>query len=85
MSKELEEKLGHDVEFQPKPFYEPTTDSIIVYLKNESSYAKRVNEHITLFVSNSDDTIVGFEIEGVKDICRIPSDYAGDNWTDNID
>lgn len=59
-----------NIEFQPKPFYEPITDSILMYLRNERSYAKRISKHFTLFASNSDDTLVGFEIKGVKDICR---------------
>lgn len=58
------------VAFEQKPFYEPITDSILMYFRNERSYAKRISKHFTLFVSNEDDSLVGFEIKGVYDICR---------------
>ncbi len=57
-------------QFAPNPFYEPITDSLLMYIRDERSYAKRISKHFTIFVSNSDDTLVGFEIKGVTDICK---------------
>lgn len=57
-----------DRPFSPTPFYERLTDSIIFYFENKSSYAKRVNRHFTVFLDNTNDGIVGFEIKGVQSI-----------------
>lgn len=54
--------------FSPRPFYERLTDSIIFYFVNTSSYAKRVNRHFTVFLDDSSNRVVGFEIKGVQTI-----------------
>ncbi len=56
--------------FSVNPYYESITDSLLVYTRNERSYAKRISKHFTIFLANSDDTFVGFEIKGVNDICK---------------
>lgn len=52
--------------FVAKPFYERKTDSLIFYVKDTRSYSKRLNELITLFLSDADNSLVGCEIKGVK-------------------
>ena len=65
---ELGELLKEGVHgpFRPEPFYEPATDSLIYYERDERSYAKRISRHLTVFLSVQDDTLVGVEIKGVK-------------------
>jgi hypothetical protein len=55
-------------EFTPTPYWEPETDSLIFYFKDEPSYSKRINDLATVFLSAIDDQLVGFEIKGIKRI-----------------
>lgn len=57
-------------EFVAKPFYEPRTDSLIFYARNVSSYGKRLNQLLTLFLSNEDHSLVGCELKGVKRLLK---------------
>lgn len=60
-------------EFRAAPFYERHTDSIILYAKDCPSYASRLNALITVFLSEADDLLVGFEVKGVTGLierCR---------------
>lgn len=50
--------------FNPLPFYESATDSLIVYMRDEKSYAKQVSQRVTLFLAIADDSLVGFELSG---------------------
>ncbi len=57
-------------DFQAKPFYEPATDSLILYVRNEQSYGKRLNARLTLFLSTKDRSVVGCEVKGVSRILK---------------
>ena len=57
-------------EFEPRPFYEPDSDSLVFYVRNEQSYRKRLNNLLTLFLSTKDDSLVGCEIKGVQPMLR---------------
>lgn len=71
MAQTLAEFLSKDLpDFRSSWYYEPITDSLLIYAENKRSYAKRISKHFTLFLANSDNTFVGFEIKGVKDICK---------------
>lgn len=51
--------------FQAQPYYEPETDSLIYYFRDEQSYSKRITKHLTLFLSCNDDSLVGCEMKGI--------------------
>lgn len=57
-------------EFQPVPYYESETDSMICYFHDIQSYSKRIDEYVTLFLAISDDSLVGVEIKGVSLIMK---------------
>ena len=57
-------------EFEPRPYYEPDSDSLVFYLRNEQSYRKRLNGLLTLFLSTKDDSLVGCEVKGVQRMLR---------------
>lgn len=57
-------------EFIARPFYEPKTDSLIYYARDARSYGKRLNELITLFLSTTDNSLVGCELKGVKRLMK---------------
>jgi hypothetical protein len=49
--------------FVPRPYYEPETDALIYYFKNEKSYSKRITKYFTVFLSIADDSLIGFEVK----------------------
>lgn len=57
-------------EFVPRPYIEPETDSLVFYIRDESSYSKRITRYFTVFLANSDDSLVGFEIKGLRTITK---------------
>ena len=61
-------KSEPSVPFTPIPFWEPETDSLIFYFKNEPSYSRRLNPLMTVFLSARDDRMVGCEVKGIKRI-----------------
>lgn len=58
-------KENHTLTFQ-KPFYEPCTDSFIFYLRNVRSFERQISKHLTLFLANDDESLVGFELSGLN-------------------
>jgi hypothetical protein len=61
-------KTAKIAEFCPAPFYEPETDSLIFYIRNEQSYSRRLNAQLTLFLATKDRSFVGCEIKGVRQL-----------------
>jgi hypothetical protein len=57
-------------EFEPKPYYESDTDSLIYYFLDVSSYSKRVTRYFTVFLANEDNSLVGIEVKGLTTIMR---------------
>lgn len=53
-------------EFEARPYYEPETDAVIFYFRNERSYSKRITRYFTIFLSIDDDSLVGFEVTGIR-------------------
>lgn len=45
-----------------RPFYEPETRSLILYVRDTRSYGKYINKYLTVFLSVEDESFVGFEI-----------------------
>ena len=64
-------------EFAPTPYYEPETDSLILYFRDESSYSKRVTEYLTVFLDNSDNSLVGIEVTGVSRMLQVAAPRSG--------
>src|SRR5487761_1645112 len=54
--------------FVPKPFYRPESDTLYFYGRDVSSYARRLNPLVAVFLANDDESLVGFKIEGVQRI-----------------
>lgn len=52
------------------PYYElnPDADALTVYFKSDPDYSKRLNDHITLYLSLETNQIVGCRIKGIKGI-----------------
>ena len=71
----LKQGLENMGPFRPKPYYEPTGDSVIFYIRDVQSYAKRLNPILTLFLSADDESLVGCEVKGVKRLLRTYGDF----------
>jgi hypothetical protein len=56
--------------FEKRPYYEPETDSLICYFRDTPSYGKRVNNHLTVFLAQADNSLVGVEVAGLTLILR---------------
>jgi len=52
--------------FQPRPYYGRDEDSLTFYFNNAESYARRVDELLTLFLSLKTEELVGFQVKGVR-------------------
>jgi hypothetical protein len=52
--------------FKPRPFYGTEEDSLTFHFANDESYAKRVDELLTLFLSLKTDELVGCQVKGVR-------------------
>jgi hypothetical protein len=52
--------------FEPYCYYNKETDSIEVYFKDESCYAKPLNDQLDLHLSFDNEEVVGVNILNVK-------------------
>jgi hypothetical protein len=62
--------------FEPRPYYESLTDSLIYYFRNEKSYSKRITKYFTVFLSCEDDSLVGIEVKSLKTIMKAIADLG---------
>lgn len=60
--------LAHAGPFAPKPFYRPESDTLYFYGRDVPSFARRLNPLLTVFLTNDDESLVGFKIKGVQRI-----------------
>jgi hypothetical protein len=71
MAESLTDFMRHLEETKPGPFipgshyYGYEEDSLILYLRNEESFALRLNDLITIFIS-PDDRLVGCQVKGLR-------------------
>lgn len=49
-------------DFVISPFFNKLADTICLYLRDEPSYARVLNDEVTVFLSEEDDSLVGFEL-----------------------
>lgn len=56
--------------FDPQPYYESTTDSLIFYFRQEPSYSKRITKYLTVFLASQGDHLVGFEVKSLQTILK---------------
>ena len=52
--------------FTPQPAYRSDIDSLIFLMSDETAYAKRVNNILTVFVSGETDEVAGVEVKGFR-------------------
>jgi hypothetical protein len=55
-------------EFRSVPQYFETGDFLSYFIRDEQSYAKRIDEYLTVYHSITSEEIVGFKIKGVRHV-----------------
>lgn len=56
--------------FKPYVDYSPEADAVNVYFRPDPDYSERLSEHVTLFRSVKDRSLVGCRIKGVSGIVQ---------------
>jgi hypothetical protein len=62
--KELEAKPAAEFTF-PQVYFGSQEDSLTFYIRNDESYAHRVNDFVTLFLSFKEGELVGCQVKGL--------------------
>jgi hypothetical protein len=62
--------------FEPRPIYSADGDFITVYLTDEDSYAERVDQLLTVYLSVEKHALVGCKIEGVCRLLKTLGDFG---------
>jgi hypothetical protein len=50
----------------PQIYYGPKEDSLLFYFRNDESYAHRLDNVVTLFLSFEGDEVVGCQVKGLR-------------------
>ena len=63
-----------DKPFKPYVEFSPQADAMTCYFHPDADYSKRLNNHVTLFVSIETERLVGCRIKGIKGLIeRLPN------------
>ena len=62
--------------FVAKPYYSSVGDSMTFYFKDEASYAARVDEFLTVYLSIKSGEMVGCQVKGVARILKILGEFG---------
>jgi hypothetical protein len=78
MAEDLDEYLkNHSPKgFRPLPHYFAQGDFVTYYFRNDPSYAERVDDLLTVFLSFETKELVGCKIKGVKHILQTAGDFG---------
>jgi hypothetical protein len=56
--------------FSPRPRYIKEADAIVFFFKADESYAKRLDDVVTLYLSTEEDSLVGCKVKGAKSLLQ---------------
>lgn len=70
--------------FKPVPHYFQSGDFISHFIRDERCYAERVDELLTVYLSNSTGSLVGCKIKGVRRLLRSLKGFGISVESDNI-
>jgi len=62
--------------FAPKPMYSAQGDFLTFFFRDDDAYEKRVDDLLTIYLSESTNELVGCKIKGVRDILRTLGDFG---------
>jgi hypothetical protein len=62
--------------FVARPIYSADGDFITIYLRDQDSYAERVDELLTVYLSVENHSLVGCKIKGVRRLLKTLGDFG---------
>ena len=66
LSPEMQKILSEAGDFKPFAWHNKDGDMIEAHWKEDACYAKFINEHITILISEATKEVVGIQIECIK-------------------
>jgi hypothetical protein len=62
--------------FTPEPMYSAQGDFLTFFFQDDDAYERRVDELLTIYLSESTDELVGCKIKGVSEILKTLGDFG---------
>src|SRR5439155_26773207 len=62
--------------FKPRPYYSQEEDPLTFYFDNAESFARRVDDVLTLFLSLKGNRLVGCQVKGVRKNLKRLGDFG---------
>jgi hypothetical protein len=62
--------------FVPYSYFSKESDSLTVYFEGDADYSKRLNDHVTIFLSLDTHEIIGCRIKGISGIIEDLPNYV---------
>lgn len=62
--------------FVPYCYLNKEADALTVYFEGDADYSKRLNEHVTIYLSRDTDEIIGCRIKGIAGIIEDLPNYV---------
>lgn len=66
-----------------QPYYSPEGDTLFFYARDVPTYAKRLNQTLTVILDAEDDSLAGFKIKGIRRIVERMHRMGMDRFTMN--
>ena len=62
--------------FTPHPYYSMEGDFLTYYFTDDDSYAKRIDDTLTVFLSMFEHEFVGFKLKGIRNLLDTLGEFA---------
>jgi hypothetical protein len=62
--------------FVAKPYYSADGDSVTYFFKDNPSYAQRVDDFLTVYLSIEGDELVGCQVKGVARLLKLLGEFG---------
>jgi hypothetical protein len=64
------ELAGSEKEFRPTAYYDPDGDCIVFLARPDNFHAERVDDLVTVYISEETGEVIGSLLKGVTPLCR---------------
>jgi hypothetical protein len=62
--------------FSPHPYYSSEGDFLTYYFTDDDSYAQRVDDTLTVYLSMLENEFVGFKLKGIRNLLDTLGEFA---------
>ena len=69
-------KANRPKRFVAKPYYSEDGDSVTFYFKDGASYARRVDDFLTVYLSMERNELVGCQVKGVARLLKLLGQFG---------